>query len=115
MKWYGMKIRLRCVHTSHISCAIWVCQLLFLSSSFIAKALCGCVQSLFVTIWQFAFYFGLDLLLLLLWFDGGQCWRFGGAFLIAWKKWAGEDWSVVGEAQWRWRHMRRHLQLKIGG
>jgi hypothetical protein len=38
---------------------------------------------------------------LLLWFDGAQCWRFGGAFLIAWKKWAGEDWSVVGGAQWR--------------
>jgi hypothetical protein len=24
-----------------------------------------------------------------------------GHFFIAWRKWAREDWSVVGEAQWR--------------
>jgi hypothetical protein len=30
---------------------------------------------------------------LLLWFDGARRLRFGGAFLIAWRKWAREDWS----------------------
>jgi len=41
-----MKIGLRCLHTSHISCAIWIRQLLFWSSSFLVGALCGFAQPL---------------------------------------------------------------------
>ncbi len=71
--------------------------LLFWSSSFIVEALCGCAWSLswmigtllFILVWIcfVAIYFDK----LLLWFDGARSWRFGGAFLIAWRKWARED------------------------
>ncbi len=102
-----MKIGLRCLHTSPISCVICICQLLFWSSSFIVEALCGCAWSLsmvigtllFILVWIcfVAVYFDK----LSLWFDDAKSLRFGGAFLIAWRKWAGEDWSIVGKAKWR--------------
>ncbi len=50
----GMKIGLRCLHTS---CAVWVRQLLFWSSSFIVEALCGCGRQLFVMIGTLHFIF----------------------------------------------------------
>jgi hypothetical protein len=65
LQWYycGMKIGLRCLHTCHISCAVWVRQLLFWSSSFMVEALCGCARQLLVMIGTlhlifFPFWFG---------------------------------------------------------
>ncbi len=43
-------------------------------------------------------------------FDDTRRWRFAGAFLITRWKWARGHWSVVGDARWRWRYMRRPLR-----
>jgi hypothetical protein len=59
-----MKIRLKCLHTNHISYAVWVSQCLFWNSSFMFEAtlwLCAVISNVD---WHFAFYFlpfGLDL------------------------------------------------------
>jgi hypothetical protein len=51
---------------------------------------------LFILVWICFVVVYFDIMLL--WFDDAWRWRFGGAFLIAWRKWVRKDWSVVGEA-----------------